>query len=169
MGEQPNVDDKGRRIEEKAPPNPDPRRVEPPSPRDSQDWVLRHKHLRRTLSVVGVYLAGGVVLALQTRLVCCSTVPEPTKTISIPVREGARPATVLSKTADAGQMSAASPEHMKTPAVSSRDGDEPAQYREVMVSSSWVQLAHLAVVLSSCVCVLMAVIWAIVSLNREEL
>src|SRR5690349_2438488 len=56
-----------------------------------QDWLIRHKHRRRTITVVFVCIAGVWALVLQTRLIWNWPNPEPTRTVSSPVRAEPRP------------------------------------------------------------------------------
>jgi hypothetical protein len=125
--------------------------------------TIRHKQRRRTGALVCVGLATVWTLYLHYRLVSESK-PEPTRTeLASPSAVDDRPSGGNPGSTTMSPVSGQTPIPGKTATSPSVPGTD-----RIIMTSSWVQVTHTSILLLSCVVMFVILVWAAVSLNRED-
>jgi|ERR1022692_1221654 hypothetical protein len=126
---------------------------------------LQHERWRRSVALLCVIVASAWTLYLHYEIISRER-PEPTRTeVLTPTQADASMSAVAPVAATAGAVSPPAPTPTTKGAGSSAAARETSR---VIATSTWVQVAHTAILLLSCAVIFVALVWAGVSLSRER-
>lgn len=136
----------------------------------SINTILLHKRWGRTLTLIGIGIAVIWVLILQSYLIVTLR-PDPAKTELTPFSSGGQLPHSPSPTNSGPEQMPSSSAAGQAPvqgAVATGNNANEKETNRIITTSSWPQVANSALLLGSCASVFAVLVWAAVSLNRED-